>query len=648
MPAPPDSASAPLPPHRRSPPPPPASRSGPPSPKITSAPSPPAIHSALGVPTLTCTASVVVAVPSLTETVTVAVPLRPRAAESARLRRSAAPVRTSCPLGSRPWSDEPAVTTSAPAGESTSRSLEVHAGRGVARARASRHRDRGCRTAAAQVADEREPRAARGDDLAVLLQRDRRGAVIAATGVRRHLAAGTERRVEAAVRAVAGEREVLVEGVVALRAGGEAGDDDPAVGLHHDPGGDVVVTGEVGDHLAAPAEAGVQPAVRGVAGQGEVEGLGGTGDDDPPVRLERHRVGVLEPGPEVRHRSAGEAEAGVHAAVAVVAHEREVAGGRACDDDATVGLQDDGPDEVGPARDVGGDGARPAEGGVEPAVRQVAHEPEVATSGCRDDRSGHDDPPVGLHRDALGVVDVTAEVGGHPAAGAERRVQGAVGAVADQREIAARPGVVALDPRDDDPPVRLQGDRCRDVEVATEIGGHHAARAEGRVRTAVRAKARQPPVAAGRAARASDRHDPAVGLHRNRCGAAHRALDPRDPARSERRVQVTGCCPGGRTRRGRHQPGEDDRRQHPTRGPARQPCGAHEGARASHGPGAESTCRGARRSGPVLRVQRALQAQHPAQDGQRRRVGRVHPVVRQALARPACAPGCTACPRRSG
>ena len=52
-------------------------------------------------------------------------------------------------------------------------------------------------------------------------------------------------------------------------------------------------------------------------------------------------------------------------------------------------------------------------------------------------------------------------------------------------------------------------------------------------------------------------------------------------------------------------------------------------------------------AGAALR-QRALEAQHAAEDRQRRGVRRVHAVVATARGRRACAPACTACPRRSG
>src|SRR5439155_23352057 len=118
------------------------------------------------------------------------------------------------------------------------------------------------------------------DDLAVGLEGQGPGTVPAAE-VRDHAAPGAKRRVQSAARVVARQGE--------KRAAEATGHDDLAVVLEGQGPGLVIAT-EVGEHPAPGAKRGVQAAVRVVARQGEV-GAKGTGarasrHHDPSLGLE--------------------------------------------------------------------------------------------------------------------------------------------------------------------------------------------------------------------------------------------------------------------------------------------------------------------------------------------------------------------------
>ena len=64
--------------------------------------------------------------------------------------------------------------------------------------------------------------------------------------------------------------------------------------------------------------------------------------------------------------------------------------------------------------------------------------------------------------------------------------------------------------------------------------------------------------------------------------------------------------------------------------------------------GEPANASGANPANAVTSAERPLEAQHALQDRERRRVRRVHAVVGQPAGAERAAPGCTACPRRSG
>ena len=224
------------------------------------------------------------------------------------------------------------------------------------------------------------------------------GEVVAAADVGLDDAVVAERRVEVAVGAVAGEQEVAVD--ARRRACSRRSRIWPSR-RQRDAVGDVVGA-EVGDRLAAVAERAVERAVGGVAHERDVL-VGGAGDDDPAVGLDRDARGRRRRSCRGRwSRCRRRAEARVERAVGVVADEREVAvdarraGREPGDDDLAVGLDGDRVGLVAAAEDVGRDDPVGAEAGVGRAVGPVADDAEVAVREAR--RVGAadgDDPAVG-------------------------------------------------------------------------------------------------------------------------------------------------------------------------------------------------------------------------------------------------------------
>src|SRR5439155_530108 len=121
-----------------------------------------------------------------------------------------------------------------------------------------------------------------------------------------------------------------------------AGGDELPVGLHDEGRGRGIVTGEVGDHPAAGSERGIQAAVRVVAGEREVArrdsrrdelavGLQGQGEGDIGTveigdgKRAVARVGADEGGAEVGDDLARGAAGGVQRAIRVVAGDGDVA-----------------------------------------------------------------------------------------------------------------------------------------------------------------------------------------------------------------------------------------------------------------------------------------------------------------------------------
>ncbi len=296
---------------------------------------------------------------------------------------------------------------------------------------------------ACAVAGEGElgPGAARGDDLAVGLKRDRGCAVADRPEGRVQLSVGVEAGIEGAVVVVAGEGEVEVE--CAAADVGRSRDDDLAVGLkRHRACGVEAVGADVGAHLAVGVEVrprvgvgvGVEGAVRVVAGEGEVAvaaARAGTGDHDLVVAgLERDAVGGVKAfRVEVGGYLAVGVEPGIEGAIGVVAGQGEVALAAARDDNLAVVLKRDGCGGIAAVRaDIGPDYSPVAEAGVQAAVGVVSGHDEVLPVASRD----HQLPVALLDREA---ADEAACGGGGANAGSQPAVavKGGV-AVAGRRE----------------------------------------------------------------------------------------------------------------------------------------------------------------------------------------------------------------------
>src|SRR5205823_634667 len=137
----------------------------------------------------------------------------------------------------------------------------------------------------------------------------------------RYLAVAIERGVEAAVAVIAGKTEVEAG---RRREVARSGGDDFAVPLDGDAerAGPVGSVADRGRHLAAGTEGGVEAAVAVVAGDAEVEGLvevpATSGRDDLAVSLDGDAARSVSAGVDRGRYLAARTERGVKAAVAVV------------------------------------------------------------------------------------------------------------------------------------------------------------------------------------------------------------------------------------------------------------------------------------------------------------------------------------------
>ena len=105
--------------------------------------------------------------------------------------------------------------------------------------------------------------------------------------------------IEGSVRQVADQGEIPVRAVVAV-----AGGDDAAVGEQAKGQNLVIADGDRGDRRAVVVEGGIQAAVPVETEQRHVARRalgGGTGYEDPPVRLDEHRVGAVADAEFDRH-----------------------------------------------------------------------------------------------------------------------------------------------------------------------------------------------------------------------------------------------------------------------------------------------------------------------------------------------------------
>jgi hypothetical protein len=219
------------------------------------------------------------------------------------------------------------------------------------------------------------------------LDRDAQRNPIADSETGRHLAAGAEARVKAAVVVVAGEREVPDK---LARETGASNSDDLAVVLNGDIESEIVAGSEVGRHPAPTAEARVETAVEVVAGEREVRDVAGNPrvscGDDLPVGLEGDTLsGVTEA--EVRDDRPAYTEACVEVAVRLVAGKREVARrtGAPGGDDPAIRLNREVCSPARASAEVGGDSTAYAETWIEVARSGTSRRANAGENDDEDD-----------------------------------------------------------------------------------------------------------------------------------------------------------------------------------------------------------------------------------------------------------------------
>ena len=292
-----------------------------------------------------------------------------------------------------------------------------------------------------------------------------------------------------------------------------AGDDRPAVGQRHHPGGDPAGKGEpIGD----PTEGAVRLVDRPVRVQpDEPDGVQRDGDervehlpdrDDPAVVLDHQRLGGVEV-------AAAEVEADRLPAVAVEGGIDPPVGGEPGDAEVDppgrrldTAREDDRPvflhrhrvtgvrtagDQRGGDHLPGGE-RRQAEAEVGRAVGVEPDDAEVAIGAGPLDGPGHQEVPVGQQRQVAGLVSVAAasiEGDGDPATRAEGAVERAVGVEPGHGEVPVHRRHLRR-AGDDDPVVPLHGQRHALVPLVprpaeVELDRAQAARAEAEVGRAV-------------------------------------------------------------------------------------------------------------------------------------------------------------------
>src|SRR5207253_586183 len=205
---------------------------------------------------------------------------------------------------------------------------------------------------------------------------------------------------------------------------------------------------------------------------------------------------------------------------------------------------------VAGAPDRGGDLSARPEGRIETAVGVVADQGEVVVDA--DERiAGRRELPDGLEDQCGDAVVVAADRSGDLAAGAEGRIEAAVGVVADDREVGGD-AVVPRRARGDQLPVGLEDEGGCTGGVDPDRGAGRSTRAEGRIEAAVGVVADE---GEGRLADVrSGRNQLPVGLE-GECVYVRRAGPERGgrlATRTESRVEAarrSARCGGGNERR---------------------------------------------------------------------------------------------------
>ena len=397
-------------------------------------------------------------------------------------------------------------------------------------------------------------RITRHHDLAIRLDGDAVGIVVAADEVAGDLPINIEGRVQGAVAVVAGKGKVIAGGLPLPRM---TCHHDPAIALDGDAAAVVLRVGEVGGDQAVPIKGRIEAAVADVAGHGKVIAAGSlvrvTRRHDLAIRLDGHAVGPVVRAGEVGGDLPITSKGRIEAAVAVIAGQGKVMvedqlARRADDhrarltrrhdlairlDGHAIGTLRDGPE-------VGGDLPINIEGRVQGAVAVVAGQGKVmAGDPPRRRTTRRHDLAIRLDGDAVGIVDNAGDVRGDLAVTTKGCIQAAIAVVAGQGKVIARGQLVRIT-RHYDLAIRLDGDAAGIVLRAGEVGGDLATRPEGRVQAAIGVVAGQRKVIHGaQLVRITRHHDLAIRLDGHAIALVRPAGEVGDDqAAGEGRVQV--------------------------------------------------------------------------------------------------------------
>ncbi len=408
--------------------------------------------------------------------------------------------------------------------------------------------------------------------------------VVEVRDIHHALAGVAEIKVEAAVRVVGDQREII-----AGRAGADArrtGSDQAAPRHQRQRVGDVVARSHRCRHQAARTEGRIEHAGGRVARHHEIAATVAhdrrAGDDDASVRLAHHRVGHVLAGADARARDAAGAEGRIRRAVGVEAHQQElgVAGTEriARDEDLAVRLDQQRARfgvSVCRLRRVDVDLAAGAEQRIQLAARGMARQCDMIGAHFGGE-SGGNDHSIRLHGDGVALIEQRAagarlQERGHRVAGAvERPIQRTVAHEARGDEIGRGARAEECAAADQAAVCHAAHGAQAVAEVLAEIDVGDAVGAEPAIEhTGSRDAGQHRIVAAGRAG-----HDDVA-----RC-IEHRSLggvgDAADRYRDEHAVLAGRERPGARRDRGR-----EERRGDPAAGD-RHTSGRH-GRRRSRG-----------------------------------------------------------------
>ena len=320
----------------------------------------------------------------------------------------------------------------------------------------------------------------------------------------------------------------------AAAAGAVARQHQLAVALHGHAVGLIVVAADVDQRLAVVAEAGVQRSVGVQADHAEVRGAAAVGaaarEHNLAVALHGHAVGLIAVAADINHSLAVAAEAGVERAVGVQADhaeviDAEVVGAVACDDHLAVALHRHAVRLVVVAADIDHELTAPAYAGVGRAIGVQADHGEVVVAAAVQVVACQHNLAVALQRHALALA-VIEDVA--PAVTAKTGVERAVGVQADHAEVGLTTVRGDAQARHHNLAVTLHRHALAFAVVAVVedgVNAHLAIVAEAGVGRAVGVEAHHAEVGGGVGCAGACEHDFAVALHAHAVGLVAVAID---------------------------------------------------------------------------------------------------------------------------